>query len=62
MDRIKQSLASLRFFIATAAGFVGFLFIMSVVGNPHVAETFFAVAVGLIVFVVVLLKLPKNSD
>ena len=40
MDKIKKAVSEVRGIVALVSGFISFLFIMSVVGNPHVAETF----------------------
>ena len=61
MDKIKKALSEVRGIVALVSGFVSFLFIMSVVGNPHVAETFLAIGVGLFVGMFVYLKLPKSD-
>ena len=56
-----MAVSEVRGIVALVSGFISFLFIMSVVGNPHVAETFLAIGVGLFVGMFVYLRLPKSD-
>ena len=61
MTKIKDAIAAIRGYVSLTAGLLSFFLIMSAVGNAHVAETFLALAVAIVVSLAVFYNLPKKK-